>query len=54
RSAVRTARRSEEAIDLLEVAGPSIAKRAIPLAAGLVAVLAVRHMFRRRRGRHHR
>lgn len=54
RSAVRTARRSEEAIDLLEVAGPSIAKRAIPVAAGLVAVLAVRHMFRRRRGRHHR
>ncbi|HXA60130.1 MAG TPA: SRPBCC family protein [Streptosporangiaceae bacterium] len=54
RSAVQTARRSEEAIDLLEVAGPSIAKRAIPLAAGLVAVLAVRHMFRRRRGRHHR
>jgi hypothetical protein len=47
-------RRSEEAIDLLEVAGPSVVKRAAPLFGGIVALLTVRYLFRRRRGRHHR
>ncbi|GAA2118562.1 SRPBCC family protein [Actinomadura alba] len=47
-------RRSEEAIDLLEVAGPSVAKRVAPVAAGVIAVLTVWRVFRRRRGRHHR
>jgi carbon monoxide dehydrogenase subunit G len=47
-------RRTEEAIDLLEVAGPSVAKRVAPVAAGVIAVLTVWRVFRRRRGRHHR
>jgi carbon monoxide dehydrogenase subunit G len=46
-------RRSEEAIDLFEVAGPSVAKRVAPVAAGLVAMFTVWRVFRRRRGRHH-
>jgi carbon monoxide dehydrogenase subunit G len=46
-------RRSAEAIDLLEVAGPSVAKRAVPAAAGFIAVFAIWRIFRRRRGRHH-
>jgi carbon monoxide dehydrogenase subunit G len=50
----RPVRHSEEAIDLLEVAGPSVAKRAAPLLGGVVALLTVRYLFRRRRGRHHR
>jgi carbon monoxide dehydrogenase subunit G len=50
----RPVRHSEEAIDLLEVAGPSVAKRAVPLLGGIVALLTVRYLFRRRRGRHHR
>ncbi|MBC6456965.1 SRPBCC family protein [Actinomadura sp. HBU206391] len=47
-------RRSEDAIDLLEVAGPSVAKRVAPVAAGVIAVFTVWRVFRRRRGRHHR
>jgi carbon monoxide dehydrogenase subunit G len=47
-------RRTEEAIDLFEVAGPSVAKRVAPVAAGVIAVLTVWRVFRRRRGRHHR
>jgi carbon monoxide dehydrogenase subunit G len=50
----RPARRSGEAIDLLEVAGPSVVKRAAPIFGGIVALLTVRYLFRRRRGRHHR
>jgi carbon monoxide dehydrogenase subunit G len=42
------ARPSAEAIDLLEVAGPSIAKRAAPLFAALAAVWALRRLIRRR------
>ncbi|TDD31547.1 hypothetical protein E1287_26075 [Actinomadura sp. KC06] len=42
--------REDDAIDLLEVAGPSVAKRAAPAIGGLVAlVLGVRFMLRRRR-----
>jgi carbon monoxide dehydrogenase subunit G len=52
RTAVRE-RRTADAIDLLEVAGPSVAKRAAPLAAGVLAIFAVWRLFRRRRGRHH-
>lgn len=49
---------SHEDLDDLESyelsSSPSVFKRAAPVAAaGLVAVLAVRHLFRRRRGRHH-
>lgn len=42
-------RRHDEAIDLLELAGPSVAKRLAPVAAALVvAILAVRYLLRRR------
>lgn len=42
--------REDDAIDLLEVAGPSVAKRAAPAVGGLVAVLLViRFLVRRRR-----
>ncbi|WP_246179184.1 SRPBCC family protein [Actinomadura decatromicini] len=42
--------RDDDAIDLLEVAGPSVAKRAVPAVGGVVAVLlAVRFLARRRR-----
>lgn len=47
-------REREDAIDLFEVAGPSVAKRALPIAAGAVALFAVVRLIRRRRGRHHR
>ena len=47
-------RRSEEAINLLEVAGPSVLKRLGPLVGAVLALLTVRYLFRRRRGRHHR
>jgi len=46
-------RRSSDAIDLLEVAGPAVAKRAAPVAAGFIAVFTIWRVFRRRRGRHH-
>jgi carbon monoxide dehydrogenase subunit G len=46
-------RNTPDAIDLLEVAGPSVAKRAAPVAAGFIAVFAIWRLFRRRRGRHH-
>lgn len=42
------ARPGAEAIDLLEVAGPSIAKRAAPLFAALAAAWALRRLLRRR------
>jgi hypothetical protein len=42
----------DDAIDLLEFVGPSIAKRAVPAVGGLVAVLlAVRFVVRRRKKR---
>jgi hypothetical protein len=40
----------DEAINLLEFAGPSIAKRLAPVIAGLAAVWALRRIVRRRRG----
>ncbi|MEO3826790.1 SRPBCC family protein [Actinomadura sp. B10D3] len=41
----------DDAIDLLEVAGPSIAKRAVPALGGLIAVLlAFRFLRRRKKG----
>ncbi|GGV32352.1 hypothetical protein GCM10010182_65080 [Actinomadura cremea] len=41
----------DDAIDLLEVAGPSLAKRAVPAVGGLVLLLLViRFLTRRRRG----
>lgn len=44
--------REDDAIDLLEVAGPSVAKRAAPAIGGLVTLLlVVRFMVRRRRRR---
>ncbi|WP_199487322.1 SRPBCC family protein [Actinomadura spongiicola] len=47
--------REEDAIDMLELAGPSVAKRAAPAVGGLVAVLvAIRFVTRRRRGRRKR
>ncbi|MFI0447656.1 SRPBCC domain-containing protein [Actinomadura sp. 6N118] len=43
-------RQEDDAIDLLEVAGPSIVRRVIPAVAAAVAfLLAVRFLFRRRR-----
>lgn len=49
---VRRAEDKDDAIDLLEFAGPSIAKRAVPAVGGLVAaLLAVRFLVRRRRRR---
>lgn len=43
-------RRDEDVFDLLEVAGPSLAKRAIPAVGGLVVLLlAIRFLLRRRR-----
>ncbi|MFS2295456.1 MAG: SRPBCC family protein [Actinomadura sp.] len=41
--------REDDAIDLLEVAGPSVAKRAVPAVGGLVAVLLVIRLLTRRR-----
>jgi carbon monoxide dehydrogenase subunit G len=46
-------RRTHDAIDLLEVAGPAVARRAAPVAAGFIALFAIWRVFRRRRGRHH-
>lgn len=43
--------REDDAIDLLEVAGPSVAKRAVPAVGGLVAVLLVIRLLTRRRRR---
>lgn len=41
----------DDAIDLLEVAGPSVAKRAVPALGGLIAVLlAFRFLRRRKKG----
>ncbi|MGI5206670.1 SRPBCC family protein [Spirillospora sp. CA-108201] len=49
---VRRAEGKDDAIDLLEFAGPSIAKRAVPAVGGLVAaLLALRFLVRRRRRR---
>lgn len=41
----------DDAIDLLEVAGPSVAKRAVPAIGGLVAVLLAFRFLRRRKKR---
>lgn len=41
--------REDDAIDLLEVAGPSLAKRAVPAVGGLVALLLVIRFIARRR-----
>ncbi|TDC94613.1 SRPBCC family protein [Actinomadura sp. 7K507] len=41
--------REDDAIDLLEVAGPSVAKRAAPAVGGLVTLLVVFRFLRRRR-----
>jgi carbon monoxide dehydrogenase subunit G len=49
----RRERHTADAIDLLEVAGPAVAKRAAPVAAGFIAVFTIWRVFRRRRGRHH-
>jgi hypothetical protein len=49
RAAARAA--DDEAIDLLEFAGPSIAKRVFPVVAGLVAVWTFRRIVRRARRR---
>lgn len=43
----QAARPSAEAIDLLEFAGPSIAKRAVPVLAGLAMLWTLRRLFRR-------
>lgn len=48
----RRERHTADAIDLLEVAGPAVAKRAAPVAAGFIAVFTIWRVFRRRRGRH--
>jgi carbon monoxide dehydrogenase subunit G len=43
----QAARPSAEAIDLLEFAGPSIAKRAVPVLVGLAMLWTLRRLFRR-------
>jgi len=48
----RRERHTADAIDLFEVAGPAVAKRAAPVAAGFIAVFTIWRVFRRRRGRH--
>jgi hypothetical protein len=45
----RRPRPSAEAIDLLEVAGPSIAKRLVPLLAAVGVLWLLRRLFRRAR-----
>lgn len=45
------AERDDDVIDLFEVAGPSVAKRAVPAVGGLVALLLVVRFLVRRRGR---
>jgi carbon monoxide dehydrogenase subunit G len=45
------ARPSAEPVDLLEFAGPSIAKRAVPLLGGLALLWTLRRLFRRSRRR---
>jgi carbon monoxide dehydrogenase subunit G len=50
----RPVRHGEEALDLPEMAGPSVVKRAAPVFGGVLAVLTIRYLFHRRRGRHHR
>jgi carbon monoxide dehydrogenase subunit G len=52
RAAARQQGHASDAIDLLEVAGPAVARRAAPVAAGFVAVFTIWRVFRRRRGRH--
>ncbi|MCP2335541.1 SRPBCC family protein [Actinomadura rupiterrae] len=42
-------RRADDAIDLLEVAGPSVAKRVLPVAGAVAFLLAVLYVLRRRR-----
>lgn len=42
-------RRNEEAVDLLEFAGPSIAKRVVPAVGAIFVLLLVRYLIRRRR-----
>ncbi|MEV4252506.1 SRPBCC domain-containing protein [Spirillospora sp. NPDC049652] len=42
-------RREDDAIDLLEIAGPSLAKRAVPAAGGVALLLAIFYVLRRRR-----
>ena len=48
-AAPRPASGDDDAVDLLEVAGPAVAKRLAPVAAGLAAVWALRRFVRRRR-----
>ncbi|WP_243712815.1 SRPBCC family protein [Actinomadura sp. 6K520] len=43
--------REDDAIDLLEVAGPSVAKRAVPAVGGLVGLLVAFRLLARRRRR---
>lgn len=47
-SATRSARPTEDAIDLMEFAGPAIAKRAIPIAGVLLVLLVIWRIIRRR------
>ncbi|MEV4006102.1 SRPBCC domain-containing protein [Actinomadura sp. NPDC049753] len=47
----RQVEEKDDAIDLLEFAGPSIAKRAVPAVGGLVAVLLIIRFLVRRRGK---
>ncbi|MFI0357664.1 SRPBCC family protein [Actinomadura sp. 9N407] len=49
-SPIRRRREADDAIDLLEIAGPSVAKRALPAAGAVLALLLViRFLVRRRR-----
>jgi hypothetical protein len=41
-----------EPIDLMDAAGGSVGKRIVPIIAGLVVVIAIRRIFKRRKKRH--
>ena len=41
-----------EPIDLMDAAGGSVGKRLVPILAGLVVVVAIRSIFKRRKKRH--
>src|SRR6185437_14217603 len=41
-----------EPIDLMDAAGGSVGKRIVPIIAGLVVVIAIRRVFKRRKKRH--
>lgn len=48
----KIASKEAEPIDLMDAAGGSVGKRLVPIIAGLVVVIAIRRVFKRRKKRH--